>query len=298
MLPRNTLGPAGPEVSLLGFGAEPIGRKGRTFEDAQRILNAVIDQGITLIDTASSYGSSEEFIGRALAQRHRLGEFTLVTKCGWNNDWQPLWKPQEIAASIDQSLKSLQMERLDVLLLHSCDLEILRRGETIAAVQKARDAGKAKQIGYSGDNEPLRYAIETGAFDVIECSFSMLDQANAPMIESAARKGMGVLLKRPIANAVPGATQQPKSDYAAQYWPRWQQIGLTPADVDRLPWLETAMRFSAYWPGVTCAIIGSSNADHMRHNSHWLENGPLPAPAAKRLREAYAKVGKDWPGLG
>jgi aryl-alcohol dehydrogenase-like predicted oxidoreductase len=299
MLPRNVLGRTGIEVALLGFGAEAIGRTGRSFEDAQRTLNSVLELGISLIDTASAYGNSEEFLGRALGKRHRpAGDFTIVTKCGFTGDWQPAWKPAEIAATVDDSLKKLQIEALDVLLLHSCELEMLQRGEVIEALKQARDAGKAKFIGYSGDNEALRYAIDAGFCDVIECSFNMLDQANGPMIEAAAKNNIGVLIKRTIANSVPGAKEKPKSDYAAQYWPRWEAIGLKPADVDEIPWLEAAMRFSGYWPGVTCALIGSSNADHMRLNAQWLENGPLPASVVKRVREAFAKVGKEWPGLG
>ncbi len=298
MLPRSTLGRTGIEVALLGFGAEAIGRKGRAFEDDDKTLNAVLEFGINVLDTASCYGDSEEFIGRAIGKRHRLGDFIVITKCGWTGDYEPAWSPTLLNEAIDTSLKRLQIETLDVLLLHSCDLDVLKRGEAIDIVKKARDAGKAKHIGYSGDNEALQFAIDAGFCDVIECSFSMLDQANAPMIEAAAKNNIGVVLKRPIANAVPGATQRPKSDYAAEYWPRWEKIGLKPADVDDIPWLEAAMRYSAYWPGVPCALIGSSNAEHMRANAQWLENGPLPGEVVKRVREAFATVGKDWPGLG
>lgn len=303
MLPRNTLagGSDGLDVSLLGFGAEALGRKGRSFDDAATTLNAVLDLGVTLIDTAAAYGESEEFIGRALAERHKRREFALVTKCGWTGDYQAAWSPRELAATIDQSLRRLRVERLDALLLHSCELEMLKRGEVIDALKKARDAGKTRFIGYSGDNQALRYAVESGAFDVIECSFNILDQANAPAIEAAARAGIGVLLKRPIANAVPGATQKPRSEYAAEYWPRWQAVGLAEGDVADLGasgWLEAAMRFSGFWPGVACVLIGSSNADHMRDNARWLEAGPLPAAAVTQLREAFARAGNNWPALG
>jgi aryl-alcohol dehydrogenase-like predicted oxidoreductase len=114
----------------------------------------------------------------------------------------------------------------------------------------------------------------------------------------AAKQDIGVVLKRPIANAVPGATQRPRSDYAAQYWPRWEAMQLKPGDVDDIGWLEAAMRFSAYQPGVQCVLVGSSNADHMRLNAQWLENGPLPAVTVKRVREAFAGVGGEWPALG
>lgn len=301
-LPRKILGRTGFDVSLLGFGAEALGRKGRSFEDAAKTLHAVLDFGVNLIDTAAAYGNSEEFIGQALRERHARSECVIVTKCGWTGDYQAAWSPGEIAATIDESLRRLRCERLDVLLLHSCDLAALQRGEVIECVQKARDAGKAKFIGYSGDNDALRFAVESGAFDVIECSFNMLDQANAPAIEMAAERNIGVMLKRPMANAVPGATAKPRSAYAAEYWPRWQKLGqemgLTSEDVGGLNMLEAALRFSAFHQGVSCVLVGSSHADHMRDNVHWLEKGPLRDDVVKRLREAFARVGGGWDALG
>lgn len=293
---RRTLGRTGFSVPILGFGAEAIGRKGRSFEDADRTLNAVVDAGITLIDTASAYGASEEFIGRALTSRR--SEIVVVTKCGWTGDWEPAWSPAQIAATVDDSLRRLRVNSLDVLLLHSCPLEDLRKGDVIKAVVRARDAGKAKFIGYSGDNDALRFAVESGEFDVIETSFSILDQANAPSIAAAAARRMGVVIKRPIANAVPGRAERPRSDYAAEYWPRWQEIGLEPADVEGVPWLEAAARFSAFWPGVTSILVGSSHAAHMQENAAMLRSGPLPKVTVDRLTAAFARVGAAWPGLG
>lgn len=295
-LPTRTLGRTGLEVSILGFGAEAIGRNGRSFEDAERTLNAVLDAGVSLIDTASSYGNSEAFIGRAISRRK--DEFTLVTKCGWTRDWAPAWSPGEIAATIDRSLEYLQAESLDVLLLHSCPLEALKQGDVITAIQKAQSQGKARFIGYSGDNEALMIAVKSGLFDVIECSFSVLDQANAPAIAEAQRREMGVLIKRPIANAVPGRVEKPRSEYAAQYWPRWQTLGLTSSDIGNVSWLEAAARFSAFWPGVTSILVGSSHAEHMIENVRMLAQGPLPSPIVTRMREAFAKVGSDWAALG
>jgi aryl-alcohol dehydrogenase-like predicted oxidoreductase len=285
-------------VSILGFGAEAIGRKGRSPDEAQAKLNAILDGGVTLIDTASAYGSSEAFIGQAISHRHRRGEFTLITKCGWSADWAPAWKPEELEATIDQSLRNLQMDHLDVLLLHSCPLEDLRRGQGIAVLQRAKAQGKARFIGYSGDNEALRYAVDCGHFDVVETSFNMLDQANSDAIQQAKAKGLGVVIKRPLANAVPGATVKPRSDYAAQYWPRWEQIGLTDNDVDHLPWLEVAARFTAFWPGVTAALAGSSHPEHMAQLSEWIGKGPLPSAIATRIRDAFHRVGSSWAGLG
>jgi aryl-alcohol dehydrogenase-like predicted oxidoreductase len=295
---QRVLGRTGLKVSALGFGAEAIGRRGRGFEDAERTLNAVLDMGITLIDTASAYGNSEEFIGRAISARK--GEFTVITKCGWTGDWEAAWSSDQLAATIDLSRRKLQADRLDVLLLHSCGLDELKKGDVINAVIEARDQGTAQFIGYSGDNEGLKYAIESDVFDVVECSFNILDQANAPMIAEAQRRNIGVLIKRPIANAVPGRTEKPRSDYAAQYWPRCQafedicNLGQTTG----FNWLDVATRFSAHWPGVTSILVGSSHAEHMKQNLDVLNQGPLDQALVDQLCSDWKEIGRDWPALG
>lgn len=295
LIEQRTLGRTGLRVSALGFGAEAIGRRGRSFEDAERTLNGVLDLGITLVDTASAYGKSEEFIGRARSPRK--GEFTVVTKCGYTGDWQPAWSPDQLAATIDLSRRRLRTDCLDVLLLHSCGLDELKNGDVIDAIVAARDEGKARFIGYSGDNEALRFAIESDVFDVVECSFSILDQANAPMIAEAHRRNMGVLIKRPIANAVPGRSEKPRSDYAAQYWPRWQTFRKAWKH-GQTDWLDIATRFAAHWPGITSILVGSSQAEHMRQNSEAMNKGPLAGDLLDQLSSDWDEIATGWPALG
>ncbi len=294
-IPLRPLGRDGSMIPIIGFGAEALGRSGRRFEDAERTLHAVVDAGVTLIDTASCYGNSERFVGTALESRR--DEITIVTKCGWGEDMSPQWSPAEIAATVDTSLRSLRTDRVDVLLLHSCPLETLQRGDVIVALQRLRDAGKAVRIGYSGDNEALTHAVECGAFTVVEASFNMLDRANAAAIAEAHRRGMGVLAKRPLANAVPGRTERPKSDYAAQYWPRWQALGMS-RELAALPWLDVAVRFAAFWPGVSGILVGSSHAHHVVEHLDRLRRGALPEEILRRLDVAYQSADRGWVALG
>ena len=292
------LGRTGLNVSALGFGAEAIGRRGRSFQDAERTLNAVLDMGVTLLDTASAYGNSEEFIGRALSVRK--DDFIIVTKCGWTGDWEPAWSPDQIAETIDLSRRKLCADCLDVLLLHSCGIDELKNGDVIKAVTTAREKGKTRFIGYSGDNDALRFALEANVFDVIECSFNILDRANASMIAEAHRRGIGVLIKRPIANAVPGRIEKPRSEYAAQYWPRWlafqEARSMHATNVN--DWLDIATRYSAHWPGVTSILIGSSHIEHMHQNACSIQAGRLPAEAVDQLSSTWHEIGSDWPALG
>jgi aryl-alcohol dehydrogenase-like predicted oxidoreductase len=295
LLPRRELVRSGPRVPIVGFGAEALGRSGRQYADAERTLRAVVDAGVSLIDTASSYGNSERFVGQALEPVRDA--VTIVTKCGWTSAFEPRWTPAEIIETVNASLESLRTDRIDVLLLHSCPRETLERGEVIETIERLRHAGKTRFIGYSGDNDALAYAVACGRFDVIEATFNILDRANATTIAHAAARGMGVLAKRPLANAIPGRSERPRSEYAAQYWPRWEAFPMREPP-ETLSWLATAIRFTAHADGITSALVGSSHAAHVIDIAQAAADGPLPRAARDELDRAYERVGRDWPALG
>ena len=91
-----------------------------------------------MIDTAASYPGSERFIGEHLS--HRRNEFVLISKCGSKipeSDASP-WSEKLVSDTVDRALRLLKTDRIDVMLLHSCDLETLKNGEAIGALAKAR----------------------------------------------------------------------------------------------------------------------------------------------------------------
>ena len=91
----------------------------------EELCSICLDSGVNLIDTAASYYGSEEMIGKTVG--HRRDEFILVSKCGGEFDEfdDPAWSPAVITKTIDRSLQRLKTDRLDVMLLHTCDLETL-----------------------------------------------------------------------------------------------------------------------------------------------------------------------------
>src|SRR5437763_10606191 len=189
-------------VSILGFGGAEIGYEQATLETVARLLGDALDAGLNVIDTAECYLQSEELIGQAVAARR--AEFYLFTKCGHpEGPSAEDWRPDSLLRSIQRSLQRLKTDRLDLVQLHSCSEDELRKGDVIAALRQARDKGYTRYIGYSGDGRAARYAIECGAFDALQTSVSILDQEALDLVLPLAReRQMGVIAKRPIGNAV------------------------------------------------------------------------------------------------
>lgn len=213
------------QVSVLGFGGSEI--RGASVADVEQLLGSAFDSGVNVIDTGECYGDSEDLIGRAVASRR--SNYFLFTKCGHAVGDElpavPEWDPRLLEASIERSLRRLRTDHLDLLQLHSCSLDVLRKGDVIKVLEKAKREGKTRYIGYSGDNEDARYAIHTGAFDTLQTSVSIADQQPATLtLPSALEKGMDVIAKHPIANAAWTKEEMPESEYAYPYFKRLQSL--------------------------------------------------------------------------
>lgn len=292
---RRILGRTGLEVSVLGFGGAPVGFLETEREAAARLLNALLDRGVNVIDTAAMYRGSEELIGDAVA--HRRNDYVLVTKCGQAYPDLPgeAWSPRLVAATVDRALRRLKTERLDVMLLHSCDLETLRRGEALAALVQARDAGKIRFLGYSGDGPAAAAACRIPEIDVVQLSVNVADQANIrDVLPLAAERGLGVIAKRPLANAAwkPLSTQRGiYSEYAREYTERLAAMNLQPRDLgDNRPpdiaWPEIALRFTIA-QNIHTAIVGTTNPASAEANLANAEKGPLPPEIVRKIQNAY-----------
>ena len=300
-------GKTGLDVSVLGFGAAPIGYLDTERERVARILNLMLDAGVNLIDTASNYPGSEEAIADTVG--HRRDEYVLVSKCGPklpDLDGRP-WSPELITKTVDRSLRLLRTDRLDVMLLHSCDLKTLQKGEALDALVRAREAGKIRFVGYSGDNEAAEYAAGLPDVAVIETSVNVVDQLNIDLVlPNTVANGIGVLAKRPVANAAwKDLDEQPGlyKSYAKVYTERLAKLGLEPdklgfAGPSDRAWPELALRFTLSQPGVHCAIIGTTNPDNAKENIAIAEKGPLPPATVLMIREAFRRADpkRAWAG--
>jgi aryl-alcohol dehydrogenase-like predicted oxidoreductase len=255
------------------------------------LLNEVLDLGITLIDTARGYGLSEERIGRHLAQRR--GEFVLSTKVGYGIDGVPDWTHACILAGVDRALKLMRTDHIDIAHLHSCPQETLERGEVIDALDRCVSDGKIRVAAYSGENEPLEWALASGRFHGLMCSVNVFDQrAIDRVVTPAGQRGIGFIAKRPIGNAPWLHAERPSGNYCEPYWLRMKAMGLDfGAD-----WADIALRFTAFTNGVTSCIVGGKNIDHVRSNAASIARGPLAPEVVSRIRAAFAQHDDNWCG--
>ena len=289
-LEARPFGRTGLSVSPLGLGAGEIGGDQLDDRDVETLLRTAVDCGVTLIDSARSYGQSEARIGRFLAPvRDRL---VLSTKVGYGVDGVPDWTAECVRLGIERALGQMATDRIDVVHLHSCPVETLERGEVIGALHDARRAGKIRCAAYSGDNEALAWAAASGHFDSLQMSWNLCDQRAAPVIERAQAAGLGVIAKRPLANAPWRYDERPVGQEAEPYWVRWKELGLDPG---AHAWDELAARFAAYYPGVSSAIAGTRQVAHLCHNVELVARGPLEPEVVAAIRARFAAVGADWP---
>ncbi|MBI5154077.1 aldo/keto reductase [Candidatus Poribacteria bacterium] len=285
-------GNTGLQVSALGFGAGHIGGHGMEDSAAARLLGEVLDLGINLIDTARGYGLSEQRIGRHLA--HRRSEFALVSKCGYGIEGTENWTGPCITRGIEEALRLLRTDVIDVMLLHSCPIETLRREDIPDALDSAVEQGKVRVAGYSGENEALEFAASCGRFRALETSVNLFDQRSLNrVLPKASAQGLGVIAKRPAANAPWRHESRPAGDYCEVYWERMNAMGLELGGMD---WLEAALRFACHSPGVSTAIVGTGSMEHLRENVRVAELGPLPDGLVSHIRSRFQERGEDWDG--
>ncbi|MBI5756917.1 MAG: aldo/keto reductase [Planctomycetales bacterium] len=240
------LGRTGLLVSPLGYGAFKIGRnEGIKYptkyelpsdDKVARLLNGVLDLGITHIDTAPAYGLSEERIGQAIG--HRRGSFTLSTKVGEtfeNSRSRFDFSRDGIRASVERSLKRLRTDVIDVLFIHSDgdDLRILNETDAVTTLLDVKQAGLVRSVGMSGKAVAGATAALAWA-DVVMVEYHLHDRSHEPVIAEAASRGVGVIVKKGLGSGHLAAAE--------------------------------AISFVLDNPHVSSMVVGSLNLEHLRAN--------------------------------
>lgn len=293
-----SLGNTELKVSRLGFGGAEIGQQQATQETVNELLNSAIDAGLNLVDTAAAYWKSEEMIGKAIGKRRN--EIVLISKCGAVDGFtRSDWSKKGILETVQKSLQLLNTDHLDIEQLHSCDAETIKRGEVIEALIVAKEKGYIRYTGYSGDGKDAKAAIETDFFDTLQTSVSIADQQSIDLtIPLAHKREMGIIAKRPIANAVWRHDEKPDDSYHHEYWDRIQTLQYDFLNGNLSESVAKALNFTLSVEGVDTAIVGTTKPGRWKENAEMLGQIDFGEKDFQRIRERWQEIseGKNWKG--
>lgn len=291
MLPLRVLGNTGINVTVLGFGAGQTGDHSTSEKEIELLLNSALDLGINFIDTARGYGASEERIGKYLS--HRRGEFILSTKVGYGIEGIQDWTYDCIIAGVDEALRIMKTDFLDIVHLHSCPIGTLQYGEVINALHNTIESGKVRTAAYSGENEALQYAVQSGLFGSVQTSINIFDQKKLEnIIPFAKEKNIGVIGKRALGNTPWKYSERPVNHYSEIYWERMKRMQMDFGE----HWNETALRFSVFTEGISACITGTKNINHLKENVSYALKGPLSPELYLQIRNKFILNDDNWTG--
>ena len=283
-IPARTLGRTGLEVTTLGFGAMELrgprhwkSPRPLSEDEAGEILNLVLDSGINFIDTSIEYGMSETVIGKFL--RPRRDEYFLATKCGCPLDAPPapvqgyanthVFTREHIVAGVEQSLRRLQTDHLDLLQLHmNPPLSQIHGDNVIATLHDLQADGKVRFIGSSSVLPDIEDLVPLGAFDAFQVPYSALEREHEQVISAAARTGAGIIIRGGVARGGAGS--------GGAIWARFKQANLEEL-AEGAPPAEFLLRYVISHPGISTTIVGTADPAHLKANVVAATKGPLEA---------------------
>ena len=298
-IPRRTLGRTGLEVTTLGFGAMEL--RGQSTgpeisdEEAGRLLNTVLDEGINFIDTSMDYGRSEELIGKFIA--HRRSEYVLASKCGCvpgaRQGSGHVHTAENIRKGVEHSLRTLKTDHLDLVQFHRS----LSRQEFDAegALEEAlalRDEGKVRFVGVSAVLPTLNEQIDMGVFDAFQIPYSALQREHEDIITRASDAGMGIIIRGGVARGTPDdwtgrRYYMVSNETMRDYWEKAKLDEL----LDGMSRVAFLLRFTLSHPGLDTTIVGTRSIEHLHDNLAAAAMGPLPDDLLREAKIRLAAAG-------
>jgi aryl-alcohol dehydrogenase-like predicted oxidoreductase len=280
-----TLGDDGPEVTVVGLGTNNFGPR-IDFDAAQAVVDAALDAGITLFDTADIYGqgTSEEFIGRALdGRRERV---LIATKFGKQMDENPSERRGSrdyVRWAVEGSLRRLRTDRIDLYQMHEPD-ENTPVEETLGALQELVTEGKVRFVGNSNYSaEQIQEADAVARERVLtrfvsaQNQYSLVERGiEDDVLPACERLGLGQLPFFPLASGLltgkytrgvePTEGRLVGREIAEERWDRYEAVRRY-ADERGVPILHVAIGgLLALSPAVSCVIAGATKPEQVRAN--------------------------------
>jgi L-galactose dehydrogenase len=300
-----TLGRSGLTVSRVGLGCGGPSRLGQAYgqppEASKRVIQRAVELGVTLFDTAESYGT-EAVLGEALAEAGASDRVVVSTKKGvWDGDRKRLYTPQEMREGIEASLRRLRRERIEIFHLHGLALEHVGYAltELLPVLREAQSAGKIQHLAVSeafiGDTRHamLQRVLPENVFDVVMVGFNLLNpSARSTVLPLTRERRVGTLImfavRRALTNPVHlrGILDQLIEQGALR------RDALAPdaplgflGDVR-----DAAYRFCLHEPGADVVLTGTGSVEHLEENVRSLTSSALPEELLERLATLFGHV--------
>ncbi|MBN1927093.1 MAG: aldo/keto reductase [Prolixibacteraceae bacterium] len=313
-----TLGRTGFEISEISLGTWQVGGRWGSpfdFKNAERILNEAVDQGINFIDTADVYGDgngeSEHAVGKLL--RSRSERIYVATKCGrrLNPHTNEAYTPKALRGFVEDSLKNMQIETIDLIQLHCPPTEVYYRPEIFAEFDKLIAEGKIRKLGVSVEKvEEALKAIEYDNVDTVQIIFNMFRQRPSELFfEQAKKRDIGIIVRVPLASGLlsgkytKGTTFLPGDHRTFNRNGEAFDKGETFSGIDYNTGLKAVEELKEAFPGedlamlalrwiltfdaVSCVIPGASNAGQLKANVSASEMNKLTTEQMEKVKEIY-----------
>jgi len=275
---KRALGNTGLNVSEIAFGGVEIGlpyglgvhseAEMLQEKDAIKLLRLSLDQGIDFYDTARMYGQSERLIGKAFGSYR--DQVIICSKCRHfrqANGTLPNSKdiPAIIQLSLEESLKALKTDYLDVFMLHQADVEILCHDAVMDTFLNLKASGKVRSIGASTYTvEESSLAIESGVWQVVQVPFNLMDQRQYPLFDQAYRQGVGVVIRSVLLKGLLSDRGKNLPEPLAAVEQHIQKyIGLSKEKQLDLPSL--AIKFALGFKEVSSVLVGIDKESYLLH---------------------------------
>jgi Predicted oxidoreductases (related to aryl-alcohol dehydrogenases) len=313
------LGKTGFKISEISIGTWQVGGKwGENFnnENADRILNAAFDKGINFIDTADVYsdGESEKAVGRFV--RSKKERIYVATKCGrkLNPHTNTAYQPGVLRKFVEDSLKNMGLETLDLIQLHCPPTEVLYRSEIFEFFDKLKKEGKILNLGVSVEKvEEAIKAIEFPNVTTIQIIFNMFRQRPAELFfKEAKKRNVGIIVRVPLASGLLTGTYNKNTSFNPGDHRNFNRTGAafdqgeTFSGIDYETGLEAvnelkkifpeslnlapiALKWILMFDEISCIIPGASRPEQVGLNLQALNIPDLNKDQLKEINSIYEK---------
>uniref|UniRef100_A0A061RW14 L-galactose dehydrogenase n=1 Tax=Tetraselmis sp. GSL018 TaxID=582737 RepID=A0A061RW14_9CHLO len=209
-IPKRKLGSTGNEVSVIGFGASPLGSVFKEIDEDEGVaaVHEAVKLGINFFDTSPFYGKtrSEQVLGRALKDIPR-NKIVVATKVGRYGEQEFDFSAERVTESVNESLRRLNLDYVDIIYCHDIEFGDLDQiiSETLPALQKVKEKGLAKFVGITGlPLKIFRYIIDRvppGTVDVVlsYCHYTLVDRSLEGLLPYLQDRGIGVVNASPLS---------------------------------------------------------------------------------------------------